>query len=310
MPDRSRFHVTLTTTSGFLRYVAASVASLREHNPSVAVTVFADEGGEELDELSRVLNFQVQHVAVDPDVVALAREPEQESVRSRLVKIHSMATATVDAHLYLDSDTILRGDIGGMYDELGVRLGRDADLFMLLRRPVPPTLWAHRHLYFTEPDIGRSDALALLNSTFDIDLPERVLDDMVCWNSGVILGSAAAMRRLGTRWLELYRVMLRAARGGRLIMRDQLSMWLAIWEFGEQLRIAEMPPRWNFMAGHLLDIPEGTRHVDEARLAAATVLHLAQNKSDPWAKERVDDVLLRSGTAAVLARGRRVPDRA
>lgn len=301
MTDRSSFHVTLTTTGNFLPYVAASVASLREHNSSTAVTVYVDESNDVLDRLAELLNFTVAPVAIDPRHLVDVPASDAELTRSRLVKIYSMATATADAHLYLDSDTLLRGDIGGMYDEVGVRLGKDADIFMLLRRPVALKLWTHRHYYFTDPDIDRAGAVEIMNRTFDMSLSESIIDDLVCWNSGVILGTRDALRRMASRWLELYRKMLHAAADGQLIPRDQLSMWLALWELRESVRVAELPVKWNFLAGHLLDLPIGTEEVPESSLEPAVVLHFAQNKADPWARRKVDDVLARSGAAEVLS---------
>lgn len=301
MSDVAGLHVTLTTTAGFVPHVAAAVASLREHNSAVPVSVFVDEPTEQLSELAEVLSFRIQVVPVNPRETAGINPADVEMVRSRLVKIHSMATATAPAHLYLDSDTLLRGDIGGISDDVGVRLDGDADVFMLLRRPVPPPLWKSRHQYFTDPDIDRAGAVALMNDTFGMTLPPSIIDDLVCWNSGVIFGSAAGMRRMGERWLELYRKTLRTVATGQLIPRDQLSMWLALWEMRQELRVAELPVTWNFMAGHLLDLPVGTEEVSAGRLTPAVVLHFAQNKSDPWARRLVDEVLVKSGIAEILA---------
>lgn len=301
MSDGTGLHVTLTTTAGFVPNVAASVASLREYNTSIPVVVFVDEATELLRELADLLNFRIQVVPIDPSALEGVKAADAEMVRSRLVKIFSMATATSDAHLYLDSDTLLRGDIAEMYTEIGVRLQRDAEFFMLLRRPTPLRLWEYRHQYFTDPNIDNAGAGALLNRTFGMTLPESIIEDLVCWNSGVILGSASAMRRMGTRWLELYRTMLRTVAAGELTPRDQLTMWMTLWELRQDVRVLEMPARWNFMAGHLLGLPEGTLDVPDSRLAPAMVLHFAQNKSDPWACRLVEEALTRSGAAAVLA---------
>jgi lipopolysaccharide biosynthesis glycosyltransferase len=301
MGDRSGFHVTFATTSGFLPYVSASVASLREHNSAAAVTVYVDEPNETLDNVADLLAFEVQPVSIDPRDLVDVPASDVELTKSRLVKIHSMATAAADRHLYLDSDTLLCGDIGGICDEIGVRLGKEADIYMLLRRPVALTLWTHRQYYFTDHDIDRAGAVDIMNDTFDMSLPESIIDDLVCWNSGVILGTAEALRRMATRWHELYRKMLHAAADGQLIPRDQLSMWLALWELRESVRVEELPVKWNYLAGHLLELPIGTEHVPAKSLEPAMVLHFAQNKADPWARRRVDAVLARSGAAEVLS---------
>jgi hypothetical protein len=59
--------------------------------------------------------------------------------------------------------------------------------------------------------------------------------------------------------------------------------------------------KWNFLAGHLLDLPIGTEDVPDSSFDPAVVLHFAQNKADPWARRKVDDVLARSGAANVLS---------
>ncbi|TDC01025.1 hypothetical protein E1091_03675 [Micromonospora fluostatini] len=290
------FRVTLTATAGFLPYVAAAIASLREHNRSVPVTVFADEPSPVLTRLADLLDVDVEVVPVGPDDLAGARPADAESIRSRIVKITSMARARTAQHLYLDSDTIVRADIGLMATELGPGV----DLYSLLNRPVAPTLWGDRRLYFTDPDIDRAGVLELVHRTFGVRLPAAALDEMHCWNSGILLGSAPALRRIADRWLRHYRAMLPMAAAGVMIPRDQLGFWLTMWELRHDLRVEEMPVRWNFMAGHLVPVPVGTGHLDERAYRDAAILHLAQNKSDPWARHLVSGALERSGAAEVL----------
>ncbi|MFV2103600.1 hypothetical protein [Micromonospora sp. LOL_024] len=296
-----QFRVTLTTTTTFVPYVAASVATLREHNRTVPVAVFVDEPSPLLDRLARKLDFDVHVVTVDPAEWSAVPARQTESVRSRIVKISSMFDAPTAQHLYLDSDTLVRTDIALMSKELGDRLGTEDDLFSLLNRPVAPTLWGDRRLYFTDPDISRTAVVELVHETFGVALPDSALDDMKCWNSGILLGSAPAMHELATRWLRHYRAMLPMAATGRIIPRDQLGFWLALWEMRETLRVREMPVRWNFMVGHLVPVPVGTESVDESAYAEAAILHLAQNKDDPWALRLVSNALQRTGTDRLIA---------
>lgn len=294
------FGIGLASTPSFIPFALAAVASLRRHNVDVPVTVYVDRPTGDLHRLAPVLNVAVDHVDTSADGFWSHSPADREWRSSRLVKIQSFLRAERDPYLYLDADTILLGDIGEIEADLADRLGSTADLFMLLNRPVAPTLWEHRHLYFRDPDIDRETAARLVNETYDLRLPVCFLDEATCWNSGVVYGTASVLRPLATRWLALYRRMLAASTRSRLIPRDQLSLWIAVWELRSTLRVVELPRRWNFMAGHLLGLPPGTADVDPAGLDGVRVLHLAQNKFDPWAMRHVAGALDGLGVAAPL----------
>jgi hypothetical protein len=303
MSRQGRFGVGQICTAGFLPYLAASVASLREHNSTVPVTVSVDEVFPGLNRISESLAVDVRRVDVDTTGLYAASPAELESTRSRIVKIRSLIDTEYDVHYYVDSDTVALGDIADIMRELGDRVGTEADLFMLLNRPVAPTFWGDRHLYLIDPDVTRAQAAEVVGTAYGLSLPERFIDELVCWNSGVILGTAPALRMLGERWLTLYRRMLAAPNRAHIIPRDQLGFWLALWELRDRLRVAELPRRWNFMAGHLLGIEPGTEEVDETGWQDARVLHLAQNKDDPWARRLVADALGRIGLEALAPSG-------
>lgn len=287
----SRFGIGLATTSSFVPFVVAAVASLRRHNVDVPVTVYVDQPDPELLRVAPILDMTVDAGPASTQEAYDRDGSEREWTASRLVKIQSLLRMEHEPYLYLDADTIVVGDIAEIQDELADRLGAETDLFMLLRRPTAPTLWGHRHLYFLDLDLDRETAARLISEAFGLVVPASFLDEETCWNSGVIYGSARAMRVVATRWLELYRRMLRAPAGRRLIPRDQLSLWIALWELRGTIRVDELPPRWNFMAGHLLGVDPGSADIDPGAIGDARVLHLAQNKFDPWALRRVREAL-------------------
>jgi hypothetical protein len=161
-----------------------------------------------------------------------------------------------------------------------------------LRRPTAPTLWGDRHLYFKDPSIDRAAAVQLINDVFGTTLTEASLDELICWNSGIIYGRTEPLRVVGRRWLELYRRAFDPRWNDVLIARDQLPFWLTLWELKDRIRVGELPHRWNFMAGQLLGLPKGLTELPaDERLDHAAVVHLAGWKTEKWAVDRVEALL-------------------
>jgi hypothetical protein len=288
----SGFGVIMTCTAAYAPFLVASAATLRRHNTTTPVVVVSDPTG--VERVAPVADrLGIELVRAEPRWMETVRSPdgEAERIRSRLMKIESLAAASFDPVLYLDCDTIVRDDIAKIVDELGPALANGADMFSLLHRPVAPTLWGDRRLYFPDAEISRVEVVRRIGDIYAVDLAAVGLDQIVCWNSGIIMGRRDAMRRIGGRWLELYRRMLASPHREQIIPRDQLGFWLSLWERRDQVRVAEMPVRWNFMAAQLLGLPPGADDLDEAAIDGAAILHLAGYKFDPWAVRRVQPVL-------------------
>lgn len=292
---RTGFGVTFTSTSGYSDYLAAALISLREKNADVPILVVTGpEMAPDLEALCADLGAKLEATAEPAGTQAVSRaslEPRwREWVDSRFLKIGAIASPRFDPFLFVDSDVLIREDIDNLRVQLEPVLEDAFDLLMLLRRPDRWTLWGDRFNYFVDRQIDRGSAIDLVNRSLGVSLPESCLDSMECWNSGVIFGKAEALELLGARWLSLYRNMVEVDSCQHLIPRDQLALWVAIWQLRDEVKVGELPKRWNFMAGHFLGIEPGAKAFPETS-EQISVLHLAQNKSDPWATERVREEL-------------------
>ncbi|HYN95510.1 MAG TPA: hypothetical protein VES42_16810, partial [Pilimelia sp.] len=214
-----------------------------------------------------------------------------ERIGSRLMKIEAIAEARFDPVLYLDCDTLVLDDIGKIVDELGPALADGADMFSLLRRPTAPTLWDHRSFYFPNDAITKDGAADLLHDIYGVAVTPAVIDELVCWNSGIIFGRSEAVRGVARRWLELYRRMLASPRRAEIVPRDQLGFWITLWELRSRVRVRELPARWNFMAGYLPGLDSATAELPDGLIGDAAILHFAGLKFEPWALRRVLPVL-------------------
>ncbi|MEU7575483.1 hypothetical protein [Micromonospora sp. NPDC049240] len=283
----------MTVTADFAPYLTAAVASLRRHNSETPVRVLADpQAAELLREVAVPLAIEVVPTGPAGRRNGSPQHPQEQLIQSRLAKITGLVESPFDPTLYLDSDTILQDDIGKIVAELAPALDSGHDLMLLLRRPTAPTLWGDRLLYFKDPSIQRPDAVRLLNDVFGIELTVDSLDELVCWNSGIIYGRTRALRVVGRRWLDLYRRAFDPRWRDVLIARDQLPFWVTLWELRDRISVGELPHRWNFMAGQMLGLPKGLPELPaDERLDRAAVLHLAGWKTERWAVERVSALL-------------------
>lgn len=283
----------MTVTADFTPYLIAAAASLRRHNTEVPVRVLADpQAADLLREAAGPLAIDVVPTGSAGGRSGVAEDPREQLIQSRLAKITGLVESPFDPTLYLDADTILQDDIGKIVSELAPALDSGHDLMLLLRRPTAPTLWGDRLLYFKDPSIQRPAAVRLLNDVFGTALTDSSLDELVCWNSGIIYGRTEALRVVGRRWLELYRRAFDPRWRDVLIARDQLPFWLTLWELRDRIRVGELPHRWNFMAGQLLGLPKGLPELPaDERLDRAAVVHLAGWKTEKWAVERVSALL-------------------
>jgi hypothetical protein len=289
------FGVTMTCTAGYAPFLAAAIASLRRYNDRVPVRVLVDEGGAELlRKVADDLRMDLVCVRSENTGVYPNTGPNGEWIQSRLLKTTAIADAPFDLVLSLDSDILLCDDVAKIVDDLGDSLAAGADILML-PAPAGRSLWEGRKFYFVDTSIERGDAIKLINDVFELDMPVEHLDEPACSNSGVIFGVTSALRPVAERWRANFRRLFTAPRAVELVPRDQMALWVTRWQLQQQVRIAELPERWNFMAGHYLDLAAGTPAVDDARLGRAKILHLAWNKFDPWALERISAVLEDAG---------------
>ncbi|WP_326551093.1 hypothetical protein [Micromonospora sp. NBC_01813] len=285
-PIGTSFGVGLVSGPTIVAFAAAAVASLRQHNPHVPVTVYIDEASPGLQLLAPVLALHLERVVTGTENVWAPSPAERESISAQLLKIKSLVRTSHDRYLYLDKESLVLGDVGDVETELDQQLGGQADVFMVPHRP-EPTVWANRQRYFDDPEINKEIAIRLLNETYALSLPVSVMGELRGWDSDVVYGSGNALRLLGNRWLELHRRMLGALTRPSMFTKDELSLSIALWELRDLIRVGELPDRWNFKAGRVLGLGPDTSEVHPSALAGARILRLDGNRLDAWAVRQV-----------------------
>jgi hypothetical protein len=285
------FGVTMSCTASYALLMTAALASIRRHNDRVPVRVLTDiEGADLLRPVADDLHVQLVRAEPASTGVFPDSGANGEWIQSRLMKIKAVTESPFGPLLFLDSDVLLGDDVARIVDELGSSLATGADLLML-PAPAGLSLWEGRRFYFLDGSIERKEAIELINAIFGVDVPIARLDKRACWNSGVIFATGDAIRRVGRRWSELYRRMLEAPRAIEVVPRDQLALWVALWELRDDIRVGDLPQRWNFIAGHYLDLAADAPEVADDQLDQANVIHLAWSKADPWALKRISAAL-------------------
>ncbi|RLV04412.1 hypothetical protein CTZ27_10655 [Streptomyces griseocarneus] len=264
----------------------AAICSLRSYNRTAPVRLFVDDKPPELDTIAATAGFtvEVRHVP-----------GYNEHVRSRMLKIRAMTEATSGTCLHIDADTLLLDDIADLAEESPVGPGTDTDVRMLLRRPKVQTLWTNGRHNFTDTGLSPEDIADLIRETFGPALTTAELGAMPCWNSGVVYGTGAALRRIAHPWLDRYRHMVTGPTRDRFVPNDQLCLWLTLLAARDTIRTGELPLRWNFMPGRALRLAPGTRDLDDTELDGVALLHLSVNKDDPWALRRRNAALAAAG---------------
>jgi hypothetical protein len=279
-----KFGVTVSCTENYAKFAVASICSIRDHNATVAIELVLDRQFDGLGRIAERVGFEIRTISPDQSIV-----PETEHVRSRMLKIQAVASTAFDPMLYIDADTLALTDVARIQSALSI--SADADLFMLLRRPLVPTIWDYGRLNFVDPKIDDSDIVTLLRSTFGLAISARDLDHLKCWNAGVIFGSQDVVCKMATKWLATYERMIRVPTSRAFVPNDQLCLWLTLWEAGNTIRVGELPLSWNFMPGHVLRMKPYTRQIDPSALAEVAILHLATNKYDEWALRMIEAAL-------------------
>ncbi|MEV6421258.1 hypothetical protein [Streptomyces sp. NPDC051662] len=300
---RSDFGVVFAATHSHVPFAMASISSLRRYSPSVPVRLVVDVSDERAEAAARRLRVEL---VVAPLAV------EDEFIRSRLLKIGAIGSAPFDDILYIDSDTLLLDDV------LRIRNLRDKEphggrpLMMLLRRPVVPTLMGFGRLNFTARDPSVDDIRDLLGRALGLQLSPAELDQLLCWNSGVLLGRADVLRPLCVRWAELYEQIATGPHRAHFVPNDQLCLWLTLHETADRSLVGELPLRWNFMPGlalrasaHGTSSHDQSAYLEVARLNGrslgddalreVSLLHFARNKYDDWALEMTARALREAG---------------
>jgi hypothetical protein len=284
--------VRMSCTRSYLPYAVASLCSLRQHNRAVPVRLFVDEEVPELTAIADRAGFTVERVDPVSERVRAVHGDAGDHIRSRLLKIHTMATATAERVLYLDADTLLLGDVGAVGAAVE---GSAEDLFMLLRRPLVPTLWDYGRMNLTDPQRSREDIAELIQETFALGLTLADLDRLTCWNAGILYGASDTARTLAVAWLDTYERMITASTRDAFVPNDQLCLWLTLLGHDPVGDIGELPLGWNCMPGLALGLAAGTPSLPDSDLDGVTVLHLATNKRDPWAVRRMTAALDAAG---------------
>ncbi|MEU9123232.1 hypothetical protein AB0C96_25765 [Streptomyces sp. NPDC048506] len=280
--------VTFACTRSYFSLAVAAICSLRAYNRDVPVRLFLDQEPADLARIATALGFAAR----------IRRLPGHgEHIRSRLLKIRAMAEAPPGPCLHIDADTLLLDDVAALAGQSPVGPSAGVDVRMLLRRPKVQTLWTNGRYNFTDTGLSRERITRLVNETFGLAYTTDDLGAMPCWNSGVVYGSGAVLRRIATRWLARYRRMVTGPTSEHFVPNDQLCFWLTLLEMGDLVRTGELPLRWNFMPGRALRLAPGTAELDDDELADVAILHLSVNKDDVWALRRRDAVLAAAGIA-------------
>ncbi|PDP87635.1 hypothetical protein CQJ94_11360 [Glycomyces fuscus] len=299
--SKDGFRVAMSATHSHLHFLTASIASLRRHNRRTEVTAHVDRPPAPVVDALKGLDVSLVGSGT-PDASG-PPEGRCEFTASRIAKLRAITTGEDTRRLYVDSDTVFLNDPAVLDKDLGHQVGRTADVFMLLRRPHAFTLWGDRSNYFRDPHITRTRALDLVNATFSLKGELKDLDELTGWNSGVVYGSGEALRAIGERWSRLYRETLTPSALEHIIPRDQLSLWLTLWEFGSDVRVGELPDAWNFMVGHFRGVTSGSEVMPEGATSGASIVHFAQNKNDPWALRMVASELRAIGAGPLAHQG-------
>jgi lipopolysaccharide biosynthesis glycosyltransferase len=195
--------------------------------------------------------------------------------------------------MFVDSDVLVLDDLKKITEELELKGSDKPIVYMLLRRPQLLSLNDIGWLYLRDaPGLSFQQMADLINETFSLDYSADQLQNVNCWNSGIVYGSPEGIKMLADQWSKYYTVMLTGKNKDSFIPNDQLCLWLAIDHLVDKVTVKELPLAWNFMPGHALEkiMSKATPSLDEikASLRGVRILHFAQNKADSWVQRLIE----------------------
>lgn len=290
------FSLAMASDEKYFTYLRTAVNSIRRYNNNVPINVYSCVSTDSLSGLSDVV-CNVRHVDVPQRIKdSLGEGTEKlEHTLTRVAKLESMRDKRSNQLMYVDSDIIAFDDLEKITTELGVADSDKPVVYMLLRRPHLLSIKGIGWLYFQGDSVLSPQQKAdLVNDTFAVDYSAQRLQDIRCWNGGIIYGSTEGVNALANLWGEYYTKMLTEKNKDSFIPNDQLCLWLAVDRLESELIIRELPLAWNYMPGHALEeiMAKTDPSAEEIKksLEGVRILHFAQNKTDKWAQVLIDEV--------------------
>lgn len=296
MEKPNNFSLVMASDKKYIPYLTTAVTSIRRYNSTIPIDVYTCADPEDFSN-SQKTNYTVHHVAIPQELQdSLREEPEKFGhALTRIAKLASMRQENATTMMYVDSDIVAFDDLEKITHELEVVDEDKPVVYMLLRRPQVLSLQDIGWLYLRDAARMTPQQMAnLVNETFSLDYSAEDIENINCWNSGIVYGSAEGIRMLTDLWEKYYLKMLTGKNKDAFIPNDQLCLWLAINQLSDKVTMQELPLAWNFMPGHTLE--ESMRrtrpHAQEIRknLEGVRILHFAQNKADSWVQPLLDEL--------------------
>jgi len=285
-------NLTMASDNKYVTYMHTAIKSIRKYNSDIPIDVYSCDL---INHLFGEKNVRLHEVPVPDNLAHVLSTQEKEHAFSRVAKLEALGHKSSEKLMYIDSDIIVLGDIKEIETELKVTDSDKPVVYMLLRRPNTLSIAEIGWLYFKDINKLSSQKMAnLVNDTFSVEYSASQLQNIRCWNGGIIYGSAEAVNTLSILWKNYYFEMLTGKNRNQFIPNDQLCLWLAVDQLEDKLKVRELPLKWNFMPGHALE--QITNKVNcksddiKEYLKGVRILHFAQNKNDKWAQILVDEV--------------------
>lgn len=288
--------ITLASDERYVPYMTTALRSIRRHNSTIPLDVYSCGRIEPLLPLQEV-NARLHQVTVPQNLIASLDTEDLTHASTRVAKLESMTQIGTERLMYVDCDIVALHDLGEIAQELPADDSDRPVVYMLLRRPNLLSIEELKWLYFKDSSqLSLQQMTDLVNDTFSLNYSPQRLRDIKCWNGGMVYGSTQGVNMLGELWKDYYYQMLTHRNRGSFIPNDQLCLWLATEQLDDVLEIRELPLEWNFMPGHALEEvrEKADPNLDKIKeaLNGVKILHLAQNKTNPWVQLLVEDINL------------------
>lgn len=279
----------------YAMYINTAIRSIRKYNQHIPIDVYSCA---KIDSrLDNKLNCKVHSVEVPGVLMETLTDEGLEHASTRVAKLESMMQKTSETMLYADSDILVYENPEKLNEELKVKDSDKPVVYMLLKRPHLLSIAQIGWLYFKNvADKSPQQIADLVNDTFSVDYSADRLQNIRCWNGGMVYGATEGVNALAGLWKENYLKMLTGKNKDSYIPNDQLCLWLAVDKLDTDLTIRELPLAWNFMPGHAMEeiMNQTNPKLEDIKksLTGVKILHFAQNKNDKWVQVLIDEVNL------------------
>jgi hypothetical protein len=285
-------NLTMSSDKKYVTYLKTAIHSIRQHNSNIPIDVYSCS---QIDNSTSEKNVQIHKVPIPSSLKNSLSPDELDHASTRIAKLESMNQKGSEQLMYIDSDIIALEDIGKISKDLSTADSNNPVVYMLLRRPHTLSIKEIGWLYFKNvTKLSPHQMANLVNNTFSADYSADRLQNIRCWNGGIIYGSTEGVNTLANLWRSNYLKMLTENNKDFFVPNDQLCLWLAVDQLESSLTIRELPLAWNFMPGHALEeiIKQADPKPEDIKqhLTDIKILHFAQNKTDRWAQVLIDEV--------------------